>query len=284
MPPPFHLSRIARIYNTLSMDIVLGALATGIMAVRITGTSPGWAWWVVLALAVWFIYTADHLLDAVRGNPDHFARRHRFHYDQRKYLLISLIIIATIALILALTCIDARIIFFGFVLGGVILLYQMTLLVSGKLKSFVQKEFAVAAIYVAGIWGGPLILQGGSISSSQWLVILAYFFLATSDLLLLSFYDEERDRMTGFKSFPVQFGSPATRRWIIGLLFSASAIGLVILFLMDDPVYIVAGVLLIIMAALLGSMTWFISFFSKHDRIRYLNELVFVIPAFMLFF
>jgi 4-hydroxybenzoate polyprenyltransferase len=263
---------------------VVGALASGILAVKITNTSPTWAWWVVLGLAVWFVYTADHLLDALRGNPDHLSKRHKFHFENKNHIILALFLAALISVILAFVFLDTKIIVFGFILGGTVLLYQFILVISGKIKSIVQKEIVVALIYIAGIWGGPLILQDSNISLEQWLVMISLFLLAASDLLILSIYDEELDYKAGFKSFAVQFGQKITGGLVSSLLLSAISIGIFLIFTTGDKVFNITGIILVIMGLVLGSMQVFTSFYGKNNRIRYFNEIVFWLPALVVFY
>jgi len=268
-------------HNILSLDVVLGALASGILAVKITNISPGWPWWVVLGLGVWFVYTTDHLIDALRANRDQLSKRHRFHYKHRRYLIAALCIAGGASLIIAFLFLDKRIIVFGFLVGILVLVYQLILVLSVRMKLLVQKEFFVALIYVSGIWGGPVILQEGVIHLSEWLVILTLFILAASDLLILSLYDEKQDCEAGFKSFTVQFGGSMTTKFVYLLLAMASTLSLHLIFLTNSHIYQIVGIIFMLMTAALGSMLIFTSFFEKHDRIRYLNELVFFAPGFM---
>ncbi|MEM6805500.1 MAG: prenyltransferase, partial [Bacteroidota bacterium] len=70
----FHLGRI------LSLDVVGGALASTYMAVIYLGVKMPHIFWFALALSVWVIYTADHLLDAYRLKEKAHTERHLFHH------------------------------------------------------------------------------------------------------------------------------------------------------------------------------------------------------------
>lgn len=61
-----------------------------------------WSWYVVLPLAVWVIYTGDHLLDAYRLQDQASTPRHRFHHRHFKLLLALAVIAAVTAVTLAL--------------------------------------------------------------------------------------------------------------------------------------------------------------------------------------
>ena len=58
--------KIYRYLHFLSLDIVIGVLATSCFAARLFASDPGWIWYITLALTVWLLYMGDHMLDAWR--------------------------------------------------------------------------------------------------------------------------------------------------------------------------------------------------------------------------
>jgi hypothetical protein len=114
--------------------------------------------------------------------------------------------------------------------------------------------------------------------------MISLFLLAASDLLILSIYDEEQDYRAGFKSFSVQFGQKITGGLVYSFLLSAISIGIFLIFSPGDNIFNITGIILLIMGLGLGSMLVFTSFYGKNNRIRYLNEMVFWLPALVLFY
>ena len=110
------------IFQVLSLDVVLGALATGIFAARLVGVGIDLAWLAVLAGAVWVVYTLDHLLDGLKTKENSHIYRHRFHYLHRRAIILTLAVAALLTAILAFSCLENNILLWGaylslFVLG-----------------------------------------------------------------------------------------------------------------------------------------------------------------------
>ncbi|MCB0805276.1 MAG: hypothetical protein KDC05_05710, partial [Bacteroidales bacterium] len=84
------MKRILIYINNLSIDVVIGALMSSLFASRITGVQPEISFWVIFVLAVWVVYSADHLVDALRLKNHAHTHRHRFHF--RHFRLLSVLV------------------------------------------------------------------------------------------------------------------------------------------------------------------------------------------------
>ena len=67
------------LYQILSLDVVLGAVSVGVFATQLLQVKANPYWWIILAVAVWVIYTFDHLVDGFKKKGESTIYRHRFH-------------------------------------------------------------------------------------------------------------------------------------------------------------------------------------------------------------
>ena len=58
-----YAGNLLQLFQAFSLDVVIGALAVGLFAIKLLLVRPNPWWWLVLALSVWVVYTADHLID-----------------------------------------------------------------------------------------------------------------------------------------------------------------------------------------------------------------------------
>ena len=70
---------ILRMFNMLSIDVAIGALFSGYFVKIILPFQIHWSYWCILPLSVWIVYTADHLVDALRLKKKSHTKRHLFH-------------------------------------------------------------------------------------------------------------------------------------------------------------------------------------------------------------
>jgi hypothetical protein len=174
----------------LSIDVALGALGGGWMVACYLDFAMPWSWYVVLPLAVWVIYTGDHLLDAYRLQDQASTPRHRFHHRHFKLLLALAVIAAVTAVTLALLFLGMTGFYFGLGMGGLVIGHLLLVKMVGERSSpWLVKELGVALVYAAGIWGLPLILSG-KLGTREGMVPAAQFLLlALSNLLEFSLYE-----------------------------------------------------------------------------------------------
>ncbi|MEZ5145535.1 MAG: hypothetical protein R2759_00215 [Bacteroidales bacterium] len=57
------------------------AILSAAFASRIFSVTPGVAYWFILPIAVWVVYTSDHLVDAYRLKEKAHTPRHLFHHQ-----------------------------------------------------------------------------------------------------------------------------------------------------------------------------------------------------------
>ncbi|HSG68162.1 MAG TPA: hypothetical protein VK994_05600 [Bacteroidales bacterium] len=276
------LARIYKRLNLLSIDVCLGAVAGGIMAWHVLEVKPPWAYWVILPLSVWLVYTADHIIDGLKPHVSLSHQRHIFHLNNRKKLVIAAIPTGIATAFLAFTYLPLPVILYGCLLGTAVLLYLFLIMkIPRRAPGVLQKELIIALLYVAGIWG-PLVVMRSSPGAYDWLVMTVFLLLALADLLLLSIIEFKADQEAGQHSFPGSFGPQ--RAMALFKTVSIIALSGAAFIILTGPgsqyhkAAIILGAMdisLILISNLPGSSRY-------KDLYRYLSELVFILPAIML--
>jgi hypothetical protein len=277
-------NKIIQTINILSLDVVAGASISAHFAAKIFDVKPGIAYWFILPVAVWVVYTTDHLVDAYRLKAKAHTPRHLFHHYYFKTLSWMIIVLSIIHLLLAIFLLDYRIVIFGLVVGGFTLLYLLTVHFTGSRKRFyLQKEFFVAVIYVAGVWGGPWALTDFTIEMHHMVLFFIFFLLAIADVLIFTIYEFSTDRLD---SHPTLF-SLAGRKITMVLFFGVTALATIgsIFIIVESPFFIdrAAAKIYLIMVLVIVMLITIPDLFKPHDRYRYLGEFVFWLPGILLF-
>lgn len=266
----------------LSLDVVLGAMAGMLFFAKVLSVDLAWQEYALLGMAVWCIYTADHLMDASKLGADHAEDRHHFHLVYQKPLFAILVIVGCIGLVWAVQFFGfAQELFFGAGLGLVILGIMLVVRKLGT-KQVRLKELSSAIFYVVGIAWLPWY-EAPSIDYSwtAYGLTIVYMGLAYLNLIMLSSLDKESDSQSGFSSIathiPQKKLHTKIRQLAIGLIMTALA-GLLLL---NSLYRIFPGLLLVML------LIHYLSFFQSNlrsEQIRMRMEAAFLIPAVLLLF
>ncbi|EPR65946.1 hypothetical protein ADICYQ_5091 [Cyclobacterium qasimii M12-11B] len=270
-------------FNLLSLDVVAGACAGMYFFADLMKVELSWKIYLLLGLAVWSIYTFDHLLDAKKVKGQALSPRHRFHQDHFTLLLVMLFVAVICGFVLAFCFLPSFKMFgSGLLLAFLIVLSMAVLRLAGK-KTAAVKEFSTALFYVAGLVLIPLLNIDFSFSTNYWMYFLgAYLLLAWYNLVFLSYSDSEQDLAEGQASIVTVIGKVKTRRllWvlaIIGLLY------LVFLFLMLPSYYHIYTLIWGLMF-LMHIISFVESPSDKNIKTRKRLELAFSLPLLLLLF
>ncbi len=271
---------LLRLFQSVSLDVVIGALAGGIFAVNILMVKPNSWWWPILAMSVWVVYTSDHLIDGFNQKGAASIFRHRLHYQFRYFFMASLFIVSILTLVLVLIFLDTRVLLWGFVIGLGALVYLGFIILGRKKGFYFQKEFFISLFYVAGIWLAPLVWYGKALPFTVILTMMIFVLLVWAEGLLTALYEREYDQGDNMQSFCTFYGRQTTRRLIILLLIPSMLLSLGLL--LSTPSLRMEYMLLVAMTALLIVIYLFPSFFQKSERYRTVGELVFWLPFLLL--
>lgn len=213
------LLKMYRYFQTLSLDIVLGACAGMLFFDRLLEVKLNLIVYVLLGLAVWCIYTFDHLLDARQIGKSASTFRHAFHQQHFKILALCLFLTGCTGLVLAFSFLKIRsIVFFGLGLGVLILTIFIALKINPYKWAFV-KEISISFLYVVGIMLAPAVNHiPEKLPSYFWLLGLGYIFVACFNTVFLGILDKETDQKDGLSSLVLVLGEERSKKILSFLL------------------------------------------------------------------
>jgi hypothetical protein len=151
------LEKIHLRLSWLSIDVVLGALAGLVFFSKLLRIELEWHVFLLLGLAVWSIYTADHLLDSRQKTEVDLSPRHHFHLKYKNSLRISLGLVLICGLSLAYYTFDlSSELGWSLILGTLISASMLLIRLAGRRMAW-AKEISIALFYVLGIAWIPLL-------------------------------------------------------------------------------------------------------------------------------
>ncbi len=257
-----------RVINALSLDVAAGAVICAVFFARLFHANVLPQGLAALGLAVWIVYTADHLLDARRLKESASTFRHAFH--QRHFKLLIFLLGTACGLEFVLLFFLRRPVFFnGLWLGLGVIVY---VLINRWLKYF--KEFSGAILYCGGVLLPALSLRENEIGITQSLVISQFLIIALTNLILFSWMDYANDLKDDHKSLVTLIGEKKVK------------IALLILFAIFFAVNLLSfqrsqlqAIILIVMQLVLFLIFLFADYFKANERFRYAGDAIFFIPA-----
>jgi len=274
--------KILLYFNLLSLDVVLGSMGGMLFFTEFLEVKVSASVYFLLGMAVWSIYTLDHLLDArsTLGKPQ--TRRHQFH---QKYFWILLPFVVSSILIGSVLVLSASELKFlqipGIVLGTGIVVWMGFLKLAGPKLSWL-KEISTAFIYVAGISLAPFAsMDFELVDKNFFLFVFIYFLAALVNLLMLSYLDAVEDQKDGFGSVLVLISKNRLKKLIVTIgMFGIVLLVILVIFL--PSFYHIHSVILVLIIGY-----HLILFFSQNqnkDQIRIKSEALFLLPFLLLLF
>lgn len=220
-----------------------------------------------LGLTVWVVYTTDHLLDARKVTGNASTKRHQFH--QRHHSILVPCVIAAVVT-------DALIVFFirrPVLEGGVVLIAGVAIYLLVQQYTKVLKEIFIAMMYTMGVLLPSVMVTPVLFRTWPWVLLIQFFLLALTNLLLFSWFDHEFDARDKRSSFATIVG-PEQTRIIIGVLFVITGL---LTFFSDE---VKASRCLLVADSLLLCLFLWPGFFRKADRFRLMGDAIFFILLF----
>ena len=272
------MSHIYKVLQYLSIDVAIGSIGSSVFAVKVVDAELPTAYWFILPLCVWIIYTSDHLLDAIKLKEQATMERHYFHFLHLKTIGVFLCLAVILSAILILRYLDKEVMMYGLWIYIFILMYLIVNHFVSRIFKFFPREFIIAFGYMAGTWGIPLLSKYTIISRSDLLFFMNYFIIILAIPLLYSIYEYDADRASGFISFATTFGVKITGMIVLILLTISTFISSVSLFLFQSNL----GILMILMAAVLFAVFIFRKQLSVNDKYRSISDSVSFLPFLLL--
>lgn len=212
------LSRLVYYIRIFSLDIVAGAMAALVYSSNVMGIELTWAYYAVLALSVWLIYLADHLMDGVKTYGKSSSETHNFFYVHKIPIILIFLMTLVFTFRLAMYSLDEKIIEFGMAPAVTTIVYLIMNRYFGK--GFI-KEMWIALIYTMAVWGGPVIYAGDRIILWQFLLIASFGLIIFGNVLIYSIYQNKSDWQEGNRSIATDFGmKPAIFIAIVSMCFA----------------------------------------------------------------
>lgn len=262
--------KIYRYFHYLSLDIVLGALASSCLAARLFESQPGAIWWLTLALTVWLLYTGDHMLDAWRHRKKVERELHYFMLEHRKILIYALGVVALVNTMLIINLLDKALFKYGLVLAGLVLLFYALRHVFRKNKLFfIPGEVFVLLLYLAGTWLGPLGAMEGSVVTSQWMITGLFAGVLLMNLGVISLYDIQLDSRMGIASLANALGKKRSKHLLVGTGVAIYLVSILQFLIYEADRYAQFALILCGMTTILLLMVYLPSWFRKNDLYRW---------------
>jgi hypothetical protein len=256
-----------RIVNALSLDVAAGAVICAAFFAELFNVDVLPQGLAALGLAVWIVYTADHLLDANRLKNQASTFRHQFHQRHFK-LLAALLLVACVMEFVLLFFLRKPIFYNGLWLGLGVGVYVV---INRWLSYF--KEVAGALLYSAGVFLPTFSLTYQPFQIFDELILLQFLLIVFTNLVLFSWMDYEHDIKDRSRSL-ITLVSKDRGRVIIWFLFIA-------FFILNAFTISVHGkptVIFFIMELILFLIFLFPSYFQKEERFRFIGDAIFFLP------
>lgn len=258
-------------FQNLSLDIVAGVACAAAFAVSVTGAAMPLLWWVLLPLATWVVYSADHLLDALRTGAGAQQSRHRF-YHRRFTVLTGITLCLLVAGAFAgLLWLPNRLLLPGLIAGTAAVLHLV--LAQGR-NHVLAKEVSTASIYAGSIWFGPLLMAPGV---DVWTLAFAALHLLAAFLNLIAFalFEEDLDGMDDHASIVRSWGRRNVGR-LLTVLTVAGVAGVLLTTVLTPQPRPAASLVLLALVVIPGVMVRHGEVFAPGQRYRTVGDLAFL--------
>ena len=268
----FH--RLWSLFSILSLDVVVGALAGMYFFGNVWDVVLALEIYLLLGLAVWSVYTGDHLLDVRHASPMGFASRHEFHRKYWKVLVLLMIVGVIVALGILISVPKTHFIIpYGLGLGLLIGIWYL-LLTFKKEQVAHFKEFITAFVYTLGIALAPGVLAFEDLQLVHINLFLGYFLIAFANLVILSYFDRSYDDVHAFGSIGARLSKEQHKNLCFGLLYVIIG-GLIVAMMVVFSYYrLFFGILLLIVVIHFRQF----SASKEKNRARAVMEISFSLP------
>ena len=263
--------RLLQYANMLSLDIAAGAVISCAFFATIFKVSLLPYGYIALGLAVWIIYTADHLLDVWKNPQPASTHRHRFH--QQHFITLSILL----AVALIVVGIEVNFIRHNVLIGGIQLsiLVAIYFIVQRQLKFL--KELVAALLYTVGVLVAPIALLSSPPNSMQITLVVQFFLTVLTNLLLFSLFDLKNDSKDRHPSFAISLGEATTTILLFAMFIVNAGITLIQYYSLHGET--APAVVILFMNIMLVWILLNRKYFGISDRYRIMGDAVFLLPA-----
>lgn len=221
------MHKLVSFVQNLSLDITIGAIISCLFVGAAFGVNIDIHMLIGLGIAIWLIYTFDHLRDAHQSMIRPANPRHAFHYDHKKVLVVVAIIVFMAGVVNAIY-LPLKTIQLGIMLAMVSGFYFLYI---HRSKKQLNKELFAALVYTAGVFTAPFsLLEEGN--WTYWVIMFQFFLMAYANLMIIPLYELDIDTDDGVSSLARNLGIKRTERIIrivlgLGVLIIAFSLGVI---------------------------------------------------------
>lgn len=262
--------------QNLSLDVTAGAVISSLFVAKVFNVQLSLNMLFGLGIAIWLIYTVDHLLDGHFASNQPKNRRHAFHQRHKIKLLFLTCIIFMLGLI-NLAYLPWETIELGLTLILFVLFYFGSLHLL-KINKTWHKEILAAIIYTVGVFAAPLS-QIDRIDFQELFFLAQFFLLVITNLFLFPVYEYQIDRQDQLQSIVTTMGKVFVNQLILGMIIINST--LMLSDLIIDQSYQSTLILLSMNLVLFLLWKW-PEVFQVNDRYRCLGDGIFFLPLIFL--
>jgi 4-hydroxybenzoate polyprenyltransferase len=203
--------KIIRVLSFLNLDVALGACAISYLISGYLDVKLPFFAYLLLFMAVFCIYLADHLFDNFKIKESAISERRQFYRANSTYLYFLLFTIVCSGFAVSIVHLPNVIFARAYMMVVCVAVYLVfDHIFKAKL---IPKELIIAVLYVAGVGFYPIMLQ----NTVYWdgiILLLAVLLIAIENLLLYSIIDFQDDIVCGLASFATGYGIGFTKNII----------------------------------------------------------------------
>lgn len=260
---------------------MLGAVLSNRMVARLSDVEPiHWATTIVLALAVFIVYTVDRLLD-INKPEQPTTPRHRFH---RQYAPLLWRVVAGTALLAGVLVffLPAPVVKFGIVLAGICAIYVLAVYRLPTGNALLRlKEPMIALLYSVGIWGSVWV-QRPTVSGIEIAEFLMFLGIASQNLILFDVMEHREGTARPESSVVTAWGKQHADTVLRWLTFGIVGTGFALCFVTDDRFAERSAIILALMSLAHYVIQRYPAYFGQNERYRWLGDAIFWMPALVL--
>ena len=273
--------KIIDLYRILSLDICLGVSIMTYYFARLSTHKVPAINYVIIFLAVFSIYSIDHLIDAVILKKTASTVRHRFFQKNKTVLCIVTLIIIIADLILTYFYLPLSYIKAGSVLSILVIIYFAVNYFSFRFKfRNIYKELISSVIYTAGV-ALPALTLSFRTEKSTLLNMIQILLIVYLNLIIFSYFDFENDTNDGYSSLSTSLGKALSLKVIYSVFIIFLILTIIKLFFFSSGV--LYTILPLLMTGSLFLIIFFRDRFKENFRYRYFGDSIFLYPILLLF-
>jgi len=236
-------------------------------------------------MAVWVVYTLDHLFDSIKLKEKAISARHQFHYINAKILTIAVLCFGILTLAMSILYFHKQVIHYSLALAGLVVVYFAAInILPDKWRMRIPKELVIAVVYVTGIWFVPLWFSTQHVSGHLIIILLLLTLLVWSEGAIASWFEYDDDVHDGNHSFATNSGLIRGKSIILIVLIIVLIFLTGLSFLSHQPAIKYGVILLLAIDLGLLAILLLPGYFSHNSRYRMIGESLFFIPSLMVLF